>query len=370
MEAEGGQIPSVVSELRASSAVEAGGQVADQARETVNALPARERAGRAIGAAVKLVADRFSEGLLDDKGEEIREAAQASQLYQAGEVTPETSNGLRGLMTVLKAGDDETSRDLAARISQGYLVKIREGENEQFLTREQWEAEMARTDLSDADREKLANGLHGHSFPSENQQAAQAEEAKPPLTEDVVIATQISTLERQIAEAKARGEDTGRKEGILVTLRLASQANGEVGVLLKVKALQDLKASGVAGLDDSLQALGERVPAAQQKLIEYLSVQGVSESDIIAACGLGGRSGLDRLITQGILDKVEGLDELVFGKELTKEDLGDLLDTTDLILQEKQDLLKKYGKKAGFGLLLLILSTTFGAVDFGKQVAK
>ena len=184
-----------------------------------------------------------------------------------------------------------------------------------------------------------------------------AEQAQEPnKSADDIISEKLSLLEGKIKEAQKEGGRLSKEQQeLLGILRLAKEANGEVGALLKEKALQSLKANGVLGIDNVIQSLSQQVKAAEGKLFEHLQNQNWSEEEISEFRSLVNEGQLEKIVKEGKFSEVKDLDKLLFGRKMTEEQLKKLLDPED-----------KKGLKGG-SLLIALLFLLLGSMELAKQ---
>lgn len=192
---------------------------------------------------------------------------------------------------------------------------------------------------------------------AENAKAQAAEPSKEQSIEDAILTSQISSLEKQIAEKQKRGENTKNQERQLVALRVASTSHGEGSAFLKLQALKSLRESGIVVSDDIIKKLEPQAAEAKVKIVEFAKGKGMSDENIISMLKLIEGGDFDAImvgIESGTIENMEGFDVLVFGKQLEKEDLEKLLDT-QLTPEQKMKLLKKYGSAGGILVLLVLM---------------
>lgn len=205
------------------------------------------------------------------------------------------------------------------------------------------------------------------SFPEKSQnpepleQAQTAPEAKS--TEDVVIETQISSYSQKVKAGQEKGANVKKEEKTLAALKMAAQANGEAGLLLKLRALRMLRADGIGGLEAEIARLEAGSEACNNALIENLNKNGVS-NDVIEELKAG-KLDIANLVVKG-LPEIDGLDYVIFGRELNEEELEKMLETQ---LSEKEKItLKQRGKRAGkYFLLTLLYAAVEAATGFTHQ---
>lgn len=316
----------------------------EEAHKKLDKASPQERTEHFLGSAQRLIREGKDKGIFDTD-EKIATSEQALS-YKGGKVDEGASQGIKAILDSLSQTQNNVAQETRAELSKYVRIKARETGAEKFYTQEEWQQKLNQaTPEEKAQLEK--EGLYGFVFP----------EQKPP--EDEIIATHISALELQIKTAKEKGEDTKQQEQLLKTLRLTQKANGEIGFLFKMKALQELKESGVQNLDAPLKNLQERIPEAQKKLDEHLKGQGLSE-DETKTLKATVEKGLDTLLASGLLSKIEGLDQLVFGKTLDDTAIKELLQTK-LGEDEAKNYLLTHGENAGKALLLIMLLALVGS---------
>lgn len=190
------------------------------------------------------------------------------------------------------------------------------------------------------------------SWRTEELQEQKAQEKSP---EDIVISRYRKSFEDEFKKAEERGDvpkDQMEKiEETLILLRLAEEANGDAGVIFKHIALKNLaEEHAEQGLDNVIDTLQEKVPAAIDKVCELMDADKALEFRNAIEDGK-----LEDLVKSGKLLKVEGMRELLFGKDFTEEKLKEIL---------RVDKKKKW--KDPFLLALIIL--LIGPMELGKEV--
>lgn len=167
---------------------------------------------------------------------------------------------------------------------------------------------------------------------------------------DQAVAEQITVLEELIPRARENGADTKSREQLLIRLKHAQMAKGEVGGALSVGALTALN-------DNSLEPMindhGVRVETqANQRILAHLSEQGYTQEQIVGIWKDVLSGNIDAVHQSGVLTKAR-LDVLVYGKPMADEELQKSLNGL-LTQEQKAALEKKFGKK-DLGALILIL---------------
>lgn len=317
-----------------------------------------ERVSAFFTVATRRIREKEENGAFDSNKELKEKAKLAGSFKGSTEVTREASDSVKATIEVLEAvktEDPEMQRILDETVPNLRIKVVNEDGTDNRYTLEEWRQKLEASTPEERARFE-SEGLYGFQFPKEKTQESVGPAREKSTGE--VIAVQALQLEAEIVAAKAEGKNTNNQKQLLTTLRLAEQANGEVGVLLKAKALQDLKASGVGGLEELIQRVEGQRPGAEQRLMEHLKASGLSEEEIASFVGLTGKEGLDKMIAKGAISGIEGLDKLIFGRELSEEELDKILDN-HLGPEEKKSYLG-YGKKTGLALLLLLLLSGMG----------
>lgn len=157
---------------------------------------------------------------------------------------------------------------------------------------------------------------------------------------------------------------------MLLGFEFASKTNADsdhLGIFFKADVLQRLKTSGVEGvnreeIDRALEELNPRLKRAEDILRTHLKRDGISEEQQRQLTEIVKSGNIEKLITNEYFDKIKDLDKLIFGKEMTVQEL-----LQQLSGQEKaMYLLERYGKKGLWGILLALLLGAVQTADFVK----
>lgn len=316
----------------------------DVEREQVAALPPRERTAAVLKAGMEYIREKDEQGAFAE-GEQ-KAAAEWAQLFEGEKgVNRDNSRALEGMLTALDVVGDDTALGIRSHLTEFLRVQVAD----QALTYDEWNAKLA--SATPEERVRLEEeGLYGFVFPQEQPEQNVQQTAPEQSPEDLVITTQIATLEARIKLGQEKKTNTKAEERLLVTLRLAEKANGSLGVLLKTKAIRDLQAAGVRGLEATVEQIAPKEQAAQQAFAAELVRLGVDSTTVERIVN---RVGLEQFIQSEGFSKLSGLEESIFGRKLAEGELDALVDAT--LTAEQKSLLQKYGKKVGLALLILFL---------------
>lgn len=335
--------------------------VGDEEREKILALPPRERTAQFLGAGKSLVKEKKGEGLFATPEQDA--LAELALSYAGGELSPESSAALTALDETLAGIPGDEASDIRREIRSYMAVQVGEGEGARVYSIEEWEQKVAQA--TDAERTQLeAQGRRGYQFNAPRAEEEAGRVQTP--TEEQILRDHVGILEGRIRLAREKGEDTEKEEQLLKTLRLAQEANGDLGVLLKLKALRDLRQSGAEGLGEVIAKLEAGAKAAQGEFIKFLEGAGFSASAILALQ----RMGVEGMIQQGVGLQVEGFAKRVFGKDIAQETIDSLMDLTDLTKAQKEALIAQYGKQAGLAMLIFFLLVAMGSANAAPGMLK
>lgn len=354
----------------------------DVASEVVAARPPRERAAHAITGAQNVIKVKYDGGFFDtDDKLGLKEPAEWAILYEGGEVTPEVSGSLKGMVDSLDAIGGEVAQGIRARLTESMRVKVGEGEDARFLTHEEWKAKLEQADAGE--RPLLeAQGLYGFVFSQEDEFQARRRAENLRTPEGRVILRHISQIEEEITQLRGNAHrsveensNLAKAEELLEILRQGERANGEIGIILKARALLEIGRAGRADeeLMDARLNMGAKIKQAEGKLSDYLRGSGMPEADIARIFhGGDAMSALENLFKSETFKVDKDFVKLVFGKDAlaTDAELTSLLGNS--LTPDQIAWLEKYGKDIKSGLLLLLIilwegvSKTFGDLTTGR----
>lgn len=207
--------------------------------------------------------------------------------------------------------------------------------------------------------EDYIGGLDNGSIPLSTrwEEEAKQDQATPEKSpEDMEIANKIAQyrklFEKKFETARTQNAPLSDEDSqTLIMLRLAEAANGDEGVILKHLALKNLRDDhGEQRLDGAVNDLQEKASAAIDKVSELMDKAKAEEFRKAIEEGK-----LGDLIKEGKLLKIEGIRELLFGKDMTEEKLKEILRIDK----------KKNWKNP---LLLALIILLIGPMELGKEV--
>jgi len=318
---------------------------------------ASQRVKEALGKGVDLIKDK-KDSVFFDAGDKADAKKDVETVLTQAEQRKLDSDGLRAFFSATSSIGAEAI-DIEKAASENMRIKV----GNRILTLDQWRAELnvlrnppdgAPVDPQKAEeiKQKISE-LEAGDFAYEFVQEESAKQEKSP--EDIVISRHRKSFEEQFKKAEERGdvpkEQLEKIGETLVMLRLAKEANGEAGIILKHLALKNLEENhGAQGLDDSIENLGKQAAESMNKVYELMEPGKAEEFRNAIKEGK-----LEDLITSGKLLKIERMRELLFGKDMTEAKLKEIL-----------DLNKK--KKWGNALLTVLIIMLIGPMELGKQV--
>jgi hypothetical protein len=326
-----------------------------------------KEAGIKLGEAQGVIDRHLDQGFFGKEGDERYEQAKKASSYKGtgGDSTQENSDQIFAMRDSVKAlvELDPQAKEIDRFLSDNLVVDVKEGDKTMRYSisefEEKLEAIQNDSSLSEEQKKEKSEQLKQEArcgFLTEKKQVLATQEKPQEKSAEDIISQQLSSLEKQFeAIKKEGGRLTGEQQQLIDLLRLAKEANGEVGALLKEKALQSLKANGELGVDNTIEGLSKQVEVARSKLLEHLANNNWSQNEINEFRNLVDKGQLEKMIREGKFPNVEGLDVLLFGREMSEEKLKNLLDPEG-----------KKGLKAG-SLLLLLLVLALGSVELAKQ---
>ncbi len=168
---------------------------------------------------------------------------------------------------------------------------------------------------------------------------------------------------KQIAALEAKKNRSEKEEAILVRLRFAREASGPAGMAFKIGALNELKASGVEGLDSVINQGAGLEPQAYEAIMKHFELLGHIREEIARILGAISKGQIRSLQEAKILEG-SGVDRLFFGRELNEKELQSLMLS---VFDENQarEIWKKHGKNAAMMILIFI---AMGVVPSAKKM--
>jgi len=329
---------------------------------------AAKEAGIKLGKAQDLIGTHLDSGFFGKEGDERYKQAKLASSYKGtgGDSTQEESDQIFAMRDSVRelVERDPQAREFDTFFSDNLVVDIQEGDKKVRYSILEFEEKLkvieSDSSLSEEKKRENLEQLKQEArcgFLTEKEQAQDTQEKPQEKSAEDIISQQLSSLEKQLEAIKKEGRrTTGEQQQLIDLLRLAKEANGEVGALLKEKALQSLKANGALGIDNTMQSLSQQVEVAKNKLYEHLKNQNWSEEEISKFGSIVDKGQLEKMVREGKFPKVEGLDKLLFGREMTEEQLKKLLDPEG-----------KKGLKGG-SLLIALLILALGSMELAKQV--
>lgn len=321
--------------------------------ETSKEASLREKAQMAIASGADLITEKSKFFDTPDKVDAKRNAEKF--LEQVGKKALD-SDGLKAFFISMDSVGGEEAGKISEAASEDMLVKV----GDRMLSYEDWKEEL-NTAKNPPDGtpdpqkiQELEEGVFGYSFPETTEEPAEninIDKEKSP--EDQVISDSIDSFEAKIKRAKEQGISSEELEETLVLLKLAEEAEGDAGVIIKSEALKSLLADyKMEGIGEIIDGLEERKQPALDKIV---SLMGEDKGQEFIAAVKEGK--LEDLIREGKLFKVEGMRELLFGQGFTEKDLKEIVSPDNK-------------KKWKSGLLLALMIMMVGSVTVGQESIK
>ena len=208
--------------------------------------------------------------------------------------------------------------------------------------------------------------------PSEAAQKAIEKEDGPVAAADIIIIKVRTALQLEInnlKKAEGKLDRDGKKaleakEKLATQLRLATEVNGEsFADLARLGALISLEANGVEGLTELQDQLEPGAKRAVQTLREKLINEGGANDDDLEKIE---KLGLNALMENSELAEkalnIQGLDKLLFGREVSEEEIIGMLGNLTKEQAEWVEKMKTTGKVSGGILLMLLLAIPAAAI--------
>lgn len=318
-------------------------------------LSPKQRAGKSIAGA-----KTYIESKKEQLGAEYEGAIAKALAYDGATLSNDSSDSLKSILELLDKIGDPAAHKLRTVLSENVKIK---GENGTLYAPDEWQQYL--DTLSTDERKRIEQeGLYGFVFPKEQAELA----AEGMRVSDELIASQIIRLREVIPTLQEQGQDVSLQEQTLLRLEEAQGANGELGILLKAHAIE-LAASttSVNGQPEERALISEQVEKAREQFLAVLKEKGVSEEDVQKITEHMAEGNMDAVIDSGILDRVEGLQEMFLGNLSEEEERARaeaLIDTSNLSPEAKQAVKDRMGdlKMSGV-LLLMLLMVIIGQVD-------
>lgn len=198
--------------------------------------------------------------------------------------------------------------------------------------------------------EIITGGTYELSFDEEKFQEASVSKQKETL--DQTADRNISDLRGVIDERKANKQPTEAYEAILKGLEIAQGFEGNTRAFFQLAALRRLRGSGLsldpAGLNQAINGSSEVYNKAQEALIVNALDQGYTPEQAKFIVDTLNRGDFAELKRVGFFSK-PGVDRLLFGRQLSNEEMNKLL---DLISGDEK---RKFGKDQALMVLLMAL---------------
>ena len=200
-------------------------------------------------------------------------------------------------------------------------------------------------------------------------------EAGTPLEQaSALIEFEIDKLERGLEEYPENSPERKKAQAKLFVLRLADVAKGESGVLVKAYALNVLHQSGEADFTGPIDALKREVDIEQSNfdyaILTELRKLGVKENDVADLRQMLKDGNIVGLIEDKRFQKVGELTKKLFGENLSRDDMKQLIQTSRLSPEYKKMLDDAIEGGASGESLLALLFLLIGAPIFaGGAVA-
>ncbi len=317
----------------------------------------REKAQIAITSGADIITEKKNNGFFNTP-DKVDAKRNAENFLGQVETKALNSDGLKAFFISMDSVGGEEAGEIIKAASENMQVKV----GSQMLTLDKWKDELSKarnpdgsqTDAQKIQEQELQNGVWGYSFPETTEKPAEnVNIPKEKSPEDQVISDSIDSFEAKIKRAKEQGISSEELEETLVLLKLAEEAEGDAGVIIKSEALKSLLADyKMEGIGEIIDGLEERKQPALDKIV---SLMGEDKGQEFIAAVKEGK--LEDLIREGKLFKVEGMRELLFGQGFTEKDLKEIVSPDNK-------------KKWKSGLLLALMIMMVGSVTVGQESIK
>jgi hypothetical protein len=330
-------------------------------KDRLSKLSARKRVtGYTFGTAKEIIERRQRNGKYRD--DESREkVASALALNGEGGVTVEASNSLKDVIDLLEDAKkengelEEAAKDTLSEITP--YVRIALTDSDGIIKKyslSEWRQKLE-TVFSEERLKLEQDGLYCFEFPEEG---TDQQENTPKKTLDGALDEHEQRLIEKIKEAKDKKEDTTEDETLLVKIRFAKEAKNGIGSYFKQKLLLEFKAAGAEGLDELIDVINEEAIIGMQKLTKFLEEKGVKQDELDKIV----KGDLDSLIQSGAAKKLEGFDELIFGRKMTEEEVAKIL-SGSMDKDKIASFITAHKKDIGLGILGLLLLAVMGGMQ-------
>lgn len=343
-------------EATASPVIEPQEQEADAQTledEAFASLSSQEKTQRYVAIALGRVQKLIDNGSLSPDSQEKALLAVSYRGTRSGE----DFKALQAISQVLDSHPEANNAELQANIERYQRVQLPGGET---FSLSEWNDKIAAA--SDGERQQLEQSAnYGFAFPD----IVAQENPSPSEESSETNAIQLG-IDR-LKQMSLTGELTSTEKTQLQTLQLAQMANGEIGVLLKARALRSIQESAprVAG---RLEQLEPQVADALQDLDKYLRSKGLDDQKMAELTQQLSEGNLTGILQNEKLMNSGDIAQLIFGRKLNESDMNSLL-AAGLSQEEAKMLLEKHGKEdiALALLLLMMLAPAAVAVNTVKQ---
>lgn len=346
-------------------------QVLQQKVEDFRQKPPRERTARFLAFGRRLIEEKREDTSIFDSDAKKTQAEKALS-YDGEEVNKASSDALKGMLDSIDQIPGEEAEGTRDELRK--YVRVQVGDEEQLLTLDEWKEKLSRVTPDEAAALE-SQALYGFVFPENAMQTAQTDQearaSKPKTIVDTVIADYIGKIREEIDKLRGENKDVKSLERLVRTLEnLGQKPNGKLAILTKQFAIQAIgNASGIDKGRDLWEAqlsVGQQLPEALRELQEHFYAMGITP-DEFKEIQQNGLTAVEALIKSGRLMNDEGLLKEIFGDALEGTSIDELLKGTNLT-PEQEELLRRYGKKGGLGVLLLLLLSTMGVDQVIKDL--
>lgn len=353
---------------------EGGISVQEAEQKPEQSLTSKKEASVRLKGAQDIIGKYKREGFFGNEGEDQYAEAKIALSYEGtgGVSTKDTSLQIQAMIASIReiAEKDPQAQELNDYFTE--KIKVFDSADGQTYSLGEWEDKLSAIQnddfLSEDKKESKIKELEEKAFRGFLLQKEEAKtQEQPKVQADKLIEDQIIRITQEIEQSKGKGENTDERESILDGLKFAKQADGDVGIFFKADVLQRLKTSGVEGvnrgeIDRALEELNPDFGRAQDTLRTHLEKCGISRKQQMDIMDIVQTGDIEKLITNEYFNKIKNLDQLIFGKEITEQKLLQILSRQEKAMY----LLKKYGKKGLWGILLVLFVGAVQTTDFAK----
>lgn len=291
------------------------------------------------------------------EGDEVlKEASEKALVAKEKRVDELDTQEAKATIDALEKTPDEGAKRVFKELSPYARVTVGDGEEKKTYSLEEW------NQFPPEQRTQLENQAQW-SFEVPQEPQGPTVETSPRTDADRIIDKHLTNLKYDWQAGKLEGDANEQKRKLLVVLRLASQAKGDLGPLFKFAALQGIKEIGGQDvtLGSELNRLTGEVNGAngtKEKLMTYLNEKGLSAEQLEkaqSALATEGLAGLLRVAES--LPELNDLDQRIFGREVSEGELQKMLNTED---PNKQ---LELTKKVSLWTLVLLLFSGFKVAE-------